>query len=80
MTKPKIEYVEVTIRLTSSGFIYKGWKIEPYEDWDCVENQKDIIWFGAEKQVGDTWFWKKRKCLIELIEDIENYEQESARS
>lgn len=62
----------IEITLTSKGFIYKGWTIEPYEDWESVSNQKDVVWFGAEKEYGNTRLWKKRTCLIQLIEGIDN--------
>lgn len=62
----------IAITLTSEGFIYKGWTIVPFEDWEDVHQQTEVIWYGAEKVVNGVWYWKKRTCLIKLIEDIDN--------
>lgn len=64
----------IEITLTSKGFIYKGWTIEPFEDWLSTKDHQNVLWFGAEKEVGNTWYWKKRTSLTQLIEDIHNDE------
>ena len=62
----------IEITLTNKGFVYEGWTIEPYEDWISIKDQQYVLWFGAEKVVGRAHHWKKRTCLIELIEAIDN--------
>lgn len=62
----------IEVHITSDGFVYKGYLIKSYEDWVSFEDQRDVLWFGAEKRVENTWYWIKRNSLIELIEVIDN--------
>lgn len=62
------------IEVTDKGFKYKGFKIEPFEDWLSGDIREDVVWFGAEKVVGDTWYWIKRTSLLELVLEIDKKE------
>ena len=63
--------MKIEVEVNDKGFSYKGWIIEPFEDFSSADDRTEVVWFGAEKQVGNTWYWIKRKSLLELISAID---------
>lgn len=62
--------MNIEVDVDGIGFFYNGWFISPYEDWISLEDQTNTMWWSAEKQVANTWHWRKRMSLKDLIVEL----------